>query len=83
VDVDAIVAGMAERDRWKARLAALERDLRTLRGHRARLEGQLARLLRELRRMEAISDQVLAVRGMPGGGGTISHEGTSAFRPIR
>ena len=83
MDVDAIVAGLAERDRWKARLAALERDWKALKGRRARLEAQLARLLQELRGLEAISGELLTARGMAGGGGTGSHEGTSTFRPIR
>jgi chromosome segregation ATPase len=83
VDVDAIVANLAERDRWKARLGALQKELRGLRTQRTRLEGQLQRLARELKRLETMSSDLVRTAPRNTSGEAGGHGSVSPFRAIR
>lgn len=59
MDLEAALASLAERDRWQARLVALQSELREVRAQRRRMAGRLRRLGRELKRLELLADEVV------------------------
>ncbi|HEY1197994.1 MAG TPA: hypothetical protein VGG32_04635 [Thermoplasmata archaeon] len=59
VDVDSILLGVQERDKWRNRTEVLERSLRDVRDRRRRLEARLRRVKKELNRLRITVDAVL------------------------
>lgn len=82
MDVDAVLLSVQERDKWRRRLALLERSLGEVRDTRTRTLQRLRRIKRELSRLTAYSDAVLdATRRRPAG--TSSHATTESRLPAR
>jgi predicted nucleic acid-binding Zn-ribbon protein len=59
VDVDSILLGVQERDKWRNRTEVLEASLRDVRDRRRRLESRLRRVKKELNRLRDTVDAVL------------------------
>lgn len=83
MDLDSILASIAERDKWGARLATLQAELRTLRLQRRRAESRLKKVDRELRRLRALADELVRSTPMPGRGGWGDGGAREANLPVR
>ncbi|MDE1835828.1 MAG: hypothetical protein KGJ23_04335 [Euryarchaeota archaeon] len=83
MDLDAILAGIAERDKWSGRLSALQGELRLVRARRRRAEGKLRRMDRELRRLRALAEQLVRSTPVPGRGGWGPGGPPTSYLPIR
>lgn len=59
MDVDAVLLSVQERDKWRRRLALLERTLTEIRDHRSGLQLRVRRLRKELSALGRISEAVL------------------------
>jgi Arc/MetJ-type ribon-helix-helix transcriptional regulator len=59
VDVDSILLGVQERDKWRNRTEVLESSLRDVRDRRRRLEARLRRVKKELNYLRITVDAVL------------------------
>ena len=59
MDVDTVLLSVQERDKWRHRLALLQKSLSETIDRRARLQERLKRIKRELRRLGDFSDAVL------------------------
>ena len=63
MDVEAVLLSVQERDKWRRRLALLEKSLGEVRDSRARLQKRLRRIKSELSRLTAYSDAILDTTG--------------------
>lgn len=61
--VDSAMAGVQERDKWRRRLDALERELAKLLERRQRVEARLRRVHDELGRLEVTDREYTEVHG--------------------
>ncbi|HKS59734.1 MAG TPA: hypothetical protein VJS68_03030 [Thermoplasmata archaeon] len=59
MDVETILLGVQERDKWRRRLETLQQSLRDVRDQRRRVETRLRRLKRELSKFHAVSEAVI------------------------
>ena len=59
MDLDSAVASLAERDRWKGRLEALRTELQEVREHRRAVAVKLRRMAREVRRLQALAEELV------------------------
>ncbi|MGP8072797.1 MAG: hypothetical protein ACLPZM_06685 [Thermoplasmata archaeon] len=69
VDTESVLLNLQERDKWKHRMATLERSLAQVRELRIREEGRLHRIQKEISHVQATLDAVLdaaARQGNPG-----------------
>ena len=82
MDVDAVLLSVQERDKWRRRLALLEKSLGEVRDDRSRLQKRLQRIKRELNRLTTYSDAVLDATGRRPAG-TPSHATTESRLPAR
>ncbi len=83
MDLDAILAGITERDKWSGRLSALQSELRLVRARRRRAQGRLRRMDRELKRLQALADQMVRSTPTPGRGGWGPGGAPTSYLPIR
>ncbi|MCI4331701.1 MAG: hypothetical protein L3K19_07660 [Thermoplasmata archaeon] len=60
MDLDSVLQNVQERDKWRHRLATLQRSLRDVTDQRVRVQRKLRRLRRELRKLHDYSDAVLS-----------------------
>lgn len=68
MDIDAVLLSVQERDKWRRRLALLEKSLGDVRDHRMRLQKRLRRIKAEISRLGTFSDALLdATRRRPAG----------------
>jgi septal ring factor EnvC (AmiA/AmiB activator) len=58
VDVDTVLQGVQERDKWRHRLELLERSLSEVQERRRRLETRLRRLRKELSKLRVAADSL-------------------------
>jgi predicted nucleic acid-binding Zn-ribbon protein len=61
--VDSAIAGVQERDKWRRRLEALERSLDDLADRRRRLELRLARVHKELAKLQRTAVEFVEFHG--------------------
>ncbi len=61
--VDSAMAGVQERDKWRRRLEALEQALGELSERRRRLELRLARVHKELTRLQRTAQEFVEFHG--------------------
>jgi hypothetical protein len=68
VDTESVVLNVQEREKWRRRMALLERSLGDLRDQRRRVEGRLRRIRAEIARLQVAADAVVEFGGrtMPG-----------------
>jgi predicted nucleic acid-binding Zn-ribbon protein len=59
VDAESVLLNVQERDKWRRRMATLERSLEDLRGERSREEIRLRRVRKDIARLQATLDAVL------------------------
>lgn len=77
VDVDSILLGVQERDKWRERAEVLEQALHDVRDRRRRLETRLRRVKKDLNRLSITVDAVLDRSRTPVGA-NVAHYGTGA-----
>jgi predicted nucleic acid-binding Zn-ribbon protein len=65
VDVDSVLRGVEERDKWRGRLVLLERSLVEVLERRRRLENRLRRLRKELARLRLLSTDTRLAANRP------------------
>jgi chromosome segregation ATPase len=61
MDVDQILLGVQERDKWRRRLETLRGSLTDVKRKRAHIEERLRRIRRELAELARLTDAVLDV----------------------
>jgi chromosome segregation ATPase len=83
MDLDAILAGIAERDKWQSRLETLQRELRSVKAQRRRVAARLRRLGRELKRLQTLSEELVRNGPAPGRGGWGPGGPPSSHLPVR
>ena len=83
MDIEAALAGIAERDRWKGRLEALQGELRRVQARRRRVALRLRRLGRELKRLETLANDLVRSRVAPARGGWGPGGPPGGYTPIR
>lgn len=82
MDVEAVLLSVQERDKWRRRLALLERSLSEVRESRARLQKRMRRIKSELSRLTTYSDAILDSTGRRPSG-IQSHASTEPRIPPR
>jgi chromosome segregation ATPase len=61
VDVDTVLQGVQERDKWRHRLELLERSLEEVQERRRRLETRLRKLRKELQQLKISAESLVTV----------------------
>lgn len=83
MDLEAILAGLAERDKWRARLTTLQGELQRVRTQRRKVDARLRRLARELKRLQATAEAMVNDHALAGRGGWGSGGAATTYRPVR
>lgn len=83
MDLDAILAGLAERDKWSGRVSALQTELREVRARRRKAEGRLRRLDRELKRLRQLAEELVRSKPALGRGGWGPSGPPTTYLPVR
>lgn len=83
MEIDAILAGLAERDKWQSRLTALQEELRVVKTQRRRVAARMRRVTRELKRLQAMAEELVRNGRLPGPGGWGAGGSTSTYLPGR
>lgn len=83
MDLEAILAGIAERDKWSGRLTALQSELKLVRARRRKAEGRLRRMDRELRRLRDLAEELVRSTPIPGRGGWGNGGPSTSSIPVR
>ncbi|HTT35200.1 MAG TPA: hypothetical protein VMH78_04965 [Thermoplasmata archaeon] len=81
MDVNTVLLSVRERDKWRDRLALLERTLNEVREQRRRLSDRLRRLKREISRLGDYSDAIIEPARRYSQGGTIGAASPSRIPP--
>lgn len=83
MDLDAILAGIAERDKWESRLTTLQHELKAVQAQRRRVAARLRRMGKELKRLRSLSEEIVRDGPMPGRGGWGSGGSSPSYLPVR
>jgi hypothetical protein len=59
MDVDSVLQSVQERDKWRLRLATLQRSLRDVSEQRTKVQRKLRKIRKELRKLSDYSEAVL------------------------
>lgn len=69
MDLEAVLLGVRERDKWRRRLETLEQSLRDVREERKKLQLRLRKIKRDISRLLTVSDALADQRRtLPVGG---------------
>ncbi|MCI4365592.1 MAG: hypothetical protein L3K10_05980 [Thermoplasmata archaeon] len=75
VDTESVLLNVQEREKWRRRMDLLERSLDELRDQRRRVETRLARIRKEIARLQVAADAVVEFSGRIGPRGMDARQG--------